>query len=157
MAHVQGLATATTSSVVHVPVEPNVWKVQQAELDELTGWLADRLRPDWPRLSYEGLYSWLRAAIVDRQSLLVRTVAVVGLFQAESPYALEPTGTFVRERWVRSKRARLRRGGRPLRPRPRLGARRPRLRPRVQRRQRRADAEIRRPRPDRHPPREPGA
>lgn len=80
---------------------PKVWRVKEPELDGILGWLVPRLQERWPRLSVDGVWLWLRATMSDRNSLLIRTENVVGLFQF-GQNVLEPwpivTETFVRYR-----------------------------------------------------------
>lgn len=80
--------------------KPTVWRVQEAEFTELQ-WLPQRLLKEHPRLSADGLLSWMRAAINDRLTLFIRTEKIVGLFNVEMS-VLDPGRPTVRERWVRS-------------------------------------------------------
>lgn len=77
-----------------------VWRVQEAEFNELQ-WLPQRLGKEYPNLSVDGLFSWMRAAINDRLTLFIRSTKIVGLFNAETT-VLNPGHPTVRERWVRS-------------------------------------------------------
>ena len=81
--------------------KPAVWRVTEPDLAELQGWLPQRLAKEHPNLSAGGLISWMRAAINDRMTLLIRTEKIVGLFNAEFG-VLDPGQPTVRERWVRS-------------------------------------------------------
>jgi len=82
------------------PVErPKVWRVQEPDLAELQ-WLPARLAKEHPNVDPNALFSWLRAAIIDRTNLLVRTERVVGLFAAEMS-VLDPGHPTVREKFVR--------------------------------------------------------
>lgn len=78
-----------------------VWRVKEPELDDILKWLVPRLQEKWPRLNADGVWLWLRATMSDRNSLLVRTENVVGLFQF-NVNVLEPwpivSETFVRYR-----------------------------------------------------------
>lgn len=82
-------------------VRPKVWHVIEPDLAQLE-WLMPRLAEGHPGLNEPGIWSWLRAAITDRRSLLIRSEKIVGLFETErSP--LSPDRPGVVERFVRSR------------------------------------------------------
>lgn len=82
------------------PRRPAVWKVTEVELQPLYYWLAPRLREKYPRLQEDGLLHWLRCAMSDRRTTLVRTENVVGMFYIHTD-VLEPQPIVI-ERFVRS-------------------------------------------------------
>lgn len=79
---------------------PKVWRVQEPDLAELQ-WLPARLAKEHPAFDPGSLFAWMRSAITDRMSLLVRTEKIVGLFTVETS-PLDPGRPSVRERFVRS-------------------------------------------------------
>lgn len=90
------------SSPVLAAHRPAVWRVQEADLGVTADWLIPRLQQTHPRLSPEGLFSWLRATILDRTALFIRTELIAGLFVSE-PNVLDVVHTSVIEKFVRSR------------------------------------------------------
>lgn len=79
--------------------QAQVWRVKEPELDGICAWLVPLLKEEWPRLSVDGVWLWLRATMNERTALLIRTKNVVGLFYHSSD-VLEPW-PIVTEKFVR--------------------------------------------------------
>ena len=83
------------------PNKPDCRRVRENEIPEIMTWLPEKLLQRWPRLSHDGVWSWLRATLNDRNSLFIRTDNIVGLFFI-SRDVLEPMPQ-ITERFVRGR------------------------------------------------------
>lgn len=82
-------------------VQEPVWRMRDAEIDEVMPWLFPKLAERWPRLDADRLVFFLKQAMPSRTMLLCRTRSVVGCFEI-SQDIFEPMPA-MKERFVRQK------------------------------------------------------
>lgn len=63
--------------------KPAVWRMTEAELDEVMPWLWPKLADKWPRLDADKLVYFLKQTMPLRTMLLCRTLNVVGCFYTQ--------------------------------------------------------------------------
>ena len=83
------------------PVAPKVWRPQMAEMEDLLSWIVPRLQDPWVNLNLDQVVNWLRSAMTDSRSMLVRTSMTCGLFTVALD-ALDPAPV-VQEKFFRSR------------------------------------------------------
>jgi hypothetical protein len=85
----------------YVANKPDVWRMADAEIDEVMVWLYPKLMERWPRLDADRLVYFLKNAMPSRTMLLCRTTNVVGCFEIGQDI-FEPL-PFLKERFVRQR------------------------------------------------------
>lgn len=93
------IAPVMSTSVPTKAAAPKVWRVADADIDDLMPWLHPKLLERWPRLEAEKLAFWMRAARADNRTMVCRSAGAVGAFMA-TQNVLEPWVT-VTEFFVR--------------------------------------------------------
>lgn len=59
---------------------PTPTRCGPADIQELTPWVAERLRDRYPGTTMQQMNQWLRTAMFDNQNYLIRTPHAIGLF-----------------------------------------------------------------------------
>jgi hypothetical protein len=86
----------------YIPQKPRVWKVSQSDTEEVGKWLIPKLKETYPRLSIDGVNSWIVSAMNERNCLFIRTPSIFGLFYIDYN-AFDPAFPTMTEKFVRAR------------------------------------------------------